>query len=61
MNCYMKQTVLLIASVLGMVAQATIPEAIQKTWVEMKSNDVESRAGFNKSLGVYVIARGAVR
>lgn len=59
MNCYMKQTVLLIACVLGMVAQATIPEAIQKTWVEMKANDVESRAGFSKSLGVYVIARGS--
>lgn len=57
---HMKHVVLVVACVFGMAAAAAIPEAIQKTWEEMKANDVDARAGFSKSLGVYVIARGSV-
>ena len=60
MGKYMRRMALLLACVVGMAASAAIPEAIQKTWAEMKSADVDSRAGFTKSLGVYVIAKGSV-
>ena len=52
MGKYMRRMALLLACVVGMAASAAIPEAIQKTWAEMKSADVDSRAGFTKSLGV---------
>lgn len=60
MGKYMRRMALLLACAVGMAASAAIPEAIQKTWEEMKSADVDSRAGFTKSLGVYVIAKGSV-
>ena len=60
MNKRIKFTALLIACAFGMAVNAAIPEAIQKTWDEMKANDVDSRAGYSKSLGVYVIAKGSV-
>ena len=60
MDKHMRRMVLLLVCAAGMAASAAIPEAIQKTWDEMKSADVESRAGFTKSLGVYVIAKGSV-
>lgn len=60
MNKHIKYSFLLIACVLGVAVNAAVPVAIQKTWEEMKANDVESRAGFSKSLGVYVVAKGSI-
>jgi hypothetical protein len=60
MNKHIGRLAFLIACALGMAAYAAIPEAIQKTWDEMKAAGVDSRAGFSKTLGVYVIAKGEV-
>lgn len=48
----------LFVAAFGMAANAAIPDAIQSTWEQMKTDGVEQRAGFSKSLGVFVIAKG---
>ena len=60
MNKHIGRLAFLIVCAFGMAAYAAIPEAIQKTWDEMKTAGVDSRAGFSKTLGVYVIAKGEV-
>lgn len=42
----------------GMSAFADIPAAVKATWAEMKSAGIEQRAGYDKKLGVYVVAKG---
>lgn len=49
---------ILLAFASGMAAVAAIPDAVNATWEQMKADGVEQRAGFSKSLGVFVIAKG---
>lgn len=49
---------ILFAFASGMAAVAAIPDAVNATWEQMKADGVEQRAGFSKSLGVFVIAKG---
>ena len=42
----------------GMSAFADLPAAVKATWAEMKSAGIEQRAGYDKKLGVYVVAKG---
>lgn len=44
--------------VLGVVAQASIPEAVRATYEQMKADGVDQRASYNKNLGVFVVANG---
>lgn len=60
MNKQMKRIAFLCVCVLGMAVDAAIPKAVESTWKEMKSDGVEQRAGYHKSLGVYVVAKGEV-
>jgi len=54
----MRNIVCVLACVLGMAVNAAIPEAVSKTWKQMKADGVEQRAGHNKNLGVFVVANG---
>lgn len=48
----------LLALGCGISVFADIPQAVKATWEEMKSTGVEQRAGFDKRLGVYIVAKG---
>ncbi|MCQ2389967.1 MAG: hypothetical protein MJ240_00975 [Kiritimatiellae bacterium] len=54
----MKMGTFLFVLCLGMVGQAAIPGAVKATWEQMKSDGVEQRAGFDKALGVFIVAKG---
>ena len=43
---------------MGMAASAAIPEAVEKLAAQMKEDGAESRAGFTRQLGVFVVATG---
>lgn len=54
----MKIGVFLLVLCLGMVGLAAIPGVVKTMWEQMKSDGVEQRAGFDKALGVFVVAKG---
>lgn len=43
---------------MGMAAVAAVPEAVEKLAAQMKEDGAESRAGFTRQLGVFVVATG---
>lgn len=51
---------LLLVCAFGMAAHAAIPGAVNAVWEQMKADGVEQRAGYDKALGVFVIAKGEV-
>lgn len=51
---------LLLVCAFGMAVHAAIPGAVNAVWEQMKADGVEQRAGYDKALGVFVIAKGEV-
>jgi len=58
MNKRMKNVCLVLACVIGAAVHAAVPEAIEATAKQMKAEGATTRAGHNKSLGVFIIAKG---
>ena len=58
MNRQNSITVLFVALLCGMAVHAAIPSAITSVWEQMKADGVEQRAGYDKALGVFVVAKG---
>jgi hypothetical protein len=58
MRQYVKRFVLGFVCVLGLVASAAVPEAVVTLAKQMKEDGAESRAGYTKQLGVFVVATG---
>ena len=58
MNRQNSITVLFVALLCGMAVHAAIPSAITSVWEQMNADGVEQRAGYDKALGVFVVAKG---
>lgn len=58
MSRYVKRFMLGLVCALGLAANAAVPEAVVTLAKQMKEDGAESRAGYTKQLGVFVVATG---
>ena len=58
MSRYVKRFVLGLVCAFGLAANAAVPEAVVTLAKQMKEDGAESRAGYTKQLGVFVVATG---
>lgn len=58
MGKIIKFVALLVSCALGTAVSAAVPEAVEVLAKQMKEDGAESRAGFTKQLGVFIVATG---
>lgn len=58
MGKIIKFVALLVSCALGTAVNAAVPEAVEVLAKQMKEDGAESRAGFTKQLGVFIVATG---
>ena len=55
---HIKNICLVIVCVLWAAAHAAVPEEVRTVVGQMQEDGAESRAGYSKSLGVFIVAKG---